>query len=127
MATIEFTLFAAEYMAIHYGGSFSLTDGVLFFKNDIDEFYCDLKNKTEKGKIRFWHRYEGQEEYHRQIDRKNVVAGLYQCFTHINKYSGIKYDRQERIRIQRTVSEEWQKAKSKKKEENNYDCKRIFE
>ena len=117
MATIEFTLFAADYMVIHYGGSFTLSDGVLYFKNDIDEFYCDLKNKTEKGKIRFWHRYEGQEEYHRQIDRKNIVAGLYMCFTHKNKYNGIPYNRQERIKIQRTVSEEWQ---SKLKNERRF-------
>ena len=111
MATIEYTLFAAEYIVRHFGGNFTLSNGVLRFKNGKDEFYCDLINRTEKDKIRFWHRYEGQEEYHRQMDRKSVVAGLYQCFTHINKYSNIKYDRQERIHIQRIISEEWQNKK----------------
>ena len=107
MASTPFILFAAEYMVNHYGGKFTFSNGVLYFQNDIDEFYCDLQNKTEMGKYRFWHRYKNQEEYHHQADRKNIVSGLYMCFTHKNKYSGISYDRNERIRIQRVVSEEW--------------------
>lgn len=111
MATTRYILFVADYMTKHYGGSFTLSNNILYFKNGIDEFYCDLKNKTEKNKIRFWHKYENQEEYHRQIDRKSIVAGLYQCFTHKNKYNNIKYDRQKRIQVQKIISEEWQKYK----------------
>lgn len=111
MASTQFILFTADYMTKHYGGSFILSDNILYFKNGVDEFYCDLKNKTEKGKYRFWHRYEGQQDYHRQIDRQSMVSGLYQCFTHVNKYSGIKYDRNERILAQKLVSEEWHNKK----------------
>ena len=111
MSSLPYIIFSAEYMVEHYGGEFIILDKVLYFKNDVDEFYCDLSNKTEANKWRFWHRHKGQEEYHRQIDRKNIVAGLYMCFTHKNKYNGIAYNRQERIRVQRTVSEEWQKSR----------------
>ena len=117
MSSLPYIVFSAEYMVKHYGGKFIIQNNILYFENEIDEFYCDLNNKTNSNKWRFWHKYKGQEEYHRQIDRKNIVAGLYMCFTHKNKYNGIPYNRQERIKIQRTVSEEWQ---SKLKNERRF-------
>ena len=73
MSSLPYIIFSTEYMIKHYGGEFFILDNILYFKNGIDEFYCDLNNKTDKNKWRFWHRHEGQEEYHRQIDRKNIT------------------------------------------------------
>ena len=71
--------------------------------------------RLKKNKFRFWHRVKGQQEYHRQIDRKNVIAGMYTCLNHDNKYSNIPYNRQERIKVQKEIVEKWQIHKNEMK------------
>ena len=92
-------------------------ENIEIIENSMDEFYCSLNpiDKTEKNKFRFWHRVKGQQEYHRQIDRKNVIAGMYTCLNHDNKYSNIPYNRQERIKIQKEIVEKWQIHKNEMK------------
>ena len=111
MSSKAYILFAANRLTELYGGQIKLVNNVVHIDNGKDEFYCDLINKTEKNKFRFWHRHKGQEEYHRQIDRKNIVAGMYQCLTHANKYAGIPYDRQKRISIQREIENDWKEVR----------------
>lgn len=111
MPKLPYIIFSIEYIINLYGGSYIIENNILYFGNDKDEFYCDLQNKTDKNKYRFWHRYKGQEDYHRQIDRKNIVAGLYQCLTHKNRYENIPYCRQNRMLIQKIISEKWQQYK----------------
>lgn len=111
MNSKSYIVFAANHLTERYGGKIKLVNNIVYIDNGKDEFYCDLINKTEKNKFRFWHRCKGQEEYHRQIDRKNIVAGMYQCLTHTNKYIGISYDRQKRISMQREIENSWKKVK----------------
>lgn len=111
MSSKAYIVFAANHLTERYGGKIELVNNIVYIDNGKDEFYCDLINKTEKNKFRFWHRYKGQEEYHRQIDRKNIVAGMYQCLTHINKYIGIPYDRQTRISTQREIENGWKEIR----------------
>jgi hypothetical protein len=100
-------VFLASNLAERYNGSFSIENNVIYINSGIDEFYCDLLYKTEKRKLRFYHRVQGQTEFHRQIDRKNLCSALYTCFTHKNKYIGIPYNRKERIQIQAELSKAW--------------------
>ena len=93
MASIPYITFAANYLVEHFGGKINIINNTIYIENSMDEFYCSLNSidKTEKNKFRFWHRVKGQQEYHRQIDRKNVIAGMYTCLNHDNKYSNIPY------------------------------------
>ena len=111
MSSKDYIIFAANFLTERYRGQIELINNIVYIDNGKDEFYCDLINKTEKNKLRFWHRYKGQEEYHHQIDRKNIVAGMYQCLTHLNKYINIPYNRQERISVQREIETSWKEAK----------------
>lgn len=111
MSSKAYIIFAANFLTERYRGQIELINNIVYIDNGKDEFYCDLINKTEKNKLRFWHRYKGQEEYHHQIDRKNIVAGMYQCLTHSNKYINIPYNRQERISVQREIENSWREAK----------------
>lgn len=85
MASIPYITFAANYLVEHFGGKINIINNTIYIENSMDEFYCSLN--PEKNKFRFWHRVKGQQEYHRQIDRKNVIAGMYTCLNHDNKYS----------------------------------------
>ena len=106
-------IFAASYLTQRYGGTIDFIDNIIYIKNGKDEFYCDTSNKTETDKWRFWHKSLNTDSYHRQLDRKNIVVGLYTCLTHINKYAGIPYCRKERIAIHQEIIEAW---RNKKKE-----------
>lgn len=105
-------IFIANNMVERYGGNFSIIDNIIYIESGIDEFYCDLLYKTEKRKLRFYHRIKGQTEFHRQIDRKNLCSGLYVCFTHKNKYDGIPYCRKERIEVQSEIETAWNNYKN---------------
>ena len=117
MASIPYITFSANYLVEHFGGKINIVNNTIYIENSMDEFYCSLNpiDKTEKNKFRFWHRVKGQQEYHRQIDRKNVIAGMYTCLNHDNKYSNIPYNRQERIEVQKEITEKWQIHKNEMK------------
>ena len=110
MATIPYITFASNYLVERFGGKINIINNILYIENSMDEFYCSLHpaDKTEKNKFRFWHKVKGQQEYHRQMDRKRIVSGMYACLTHDNKYSNIPYNRQERIKMEKEISEKWQ-------------------
>ena len=116
MATIPYITFAANHLVEHFGGKINIANNIIYIENSIDEFYCSLTpiDKTEKNKFRFCHRVKGQQEYHRQIDRKSIISGMYTCLTHDNKYSNIPYNRQERIKIEKEIIEKWQTYKKMK-------------
>ena len=105
--TKEYVIFATNYLKTLYGGDFSLQGEILVFNNGPDEFYCDLQYKTDNNKWKFWHRYKGQQEYYVQCTRTGFITGLYTCFIQINKYAGIPYNNQERIRVQRLLTQAW--------------------
>lgn len=77
MESIPYITFASNYLVEHFGGKINIVNNTIYIENSMDEFYCSLNpiDKTEKNKFRFWHRVKGQQEYHRQIDRKVLLLG----------------------------------------------------